>query len=316
MKRFAGKTVLFLCMFFVLLAVLDVLSLVPPFRGWFAYLTESSDYYAGSQDEVALYFDRIRSEGDYTKLIVGDSVCNQMFNNLQEINDDYCIVGNNRALTLAGQYLLVQEFLKLHEGVTDVYVIVGLDALQADIDVTYGYAYVMIPFSRERLLQNLDEKTLSEVRDRFGTLFVQRPVVMMIANSSVNRKLYMSYIKEHEQQVPFTGEILLSDLAAEYLVRIRDLCEAYGTTLHLLPDPLAEVDYRHDQARGLQKDFADRGLDELFPDYFDEIVYYPEEQFHDGIHFGGEYYAQEELNQKIRDMYLSQGYLDGLVLEE
>lgn len=316
MKRFIGKLIIFLCLFGAIVLGLDVLSAKEPFRGWFAYITESSDYPAG-KDEVAGYIEQIRQEGSYTKLVVGDSVCFQMTNGLRAQNSEYSLVGNNRALTIAGEYLLVREFLETHENISDVYVIVGLDALQTSIDVNYGYQYVAIPFLRDELLHNLEQETIEEMDGTFGKFFMQKTVAELIGDSSVNRKLYLNYIKEHAKVDPNAGNtIVLSDTASDYLYKIYDLCEEYGATMHLLPDPLANNDWRHAQAEGLAKDFADRGLSELFPNYFDEILYYPEEQFVDGIHFGEPYNSQEELNNKLREMYLDRGYMDGLVLGE
>lgn len=316
MKRFIGKMILFLCLFDAIILGLDVLSAKEPFRGWFAYVTESSDYPAG-KDEVALYIEQIREEGDYSKLVVGDSVCFQMTNGLRDINGEYSLVGNNRAVTIAGEYLLVKEFLETHEGITDVYVIVGLDALQTNIDVNYGYQYVAIPFLRDELLQNLEEETIDEMEGTFGKFFMQKTVAELIGDSSVNRKLYLNYIKEQVVVDPnASDEIVLSDLAVEYLYKIYDLCGEYDVTMHLLPDPLADNQWRHTQEEALEKDFEERGLSELFPNYFDEITYYPEEQFVDGIHFGEPYNEQSQLNQKLRELYLDKGYMEGLQLGE
>lgn len=317
MKKFVGKLVVFLCIFGAILLGLDVLSAVPPFRQWFAYITDSSDYYAGEDDDVTRYISQVREQGEYTKLVVGDSVCFQLTNGLRDCNQEYSLVGNNRALSIAGEYLLTREFLETHEGITDVYLIVGLDSLQTNIDVLYGYQYVVMPFTREDLISNLDDNTIDEMNHTFGTLFMQKPVSRLVACSSVNRKLYLNYIKEHKGVLdPNEGKgIVLSEVAVQYLQKIYDLCEEHDVTLHLLPDPLADNDWRHEQATALQEDFAVRGLDELFPNYFDEITYYPEEQFVDGIHFGEPYNTQEEFNRKLQELYMDRGYLDGLVLE-
>lgn len=316
MKKFITKMILFLCIFGAIVLGLDVLSAREPFRGWFAYITESSDYPAGA-DEVAMYISQIREEGDYSKLVVGDSVCYQMTNGLRDLNREYSLVGNNRAVTIAGEYLLVKEFLDTHEGITDVYVIVGMDALQTSIDVNYGYQYVAIPFLRDELLDGLEEDTIDEMEDTFGRFFMQKTVAELIGDSSVNRKLYLNYIKEHAVIDPDAGnEIVMSDLAADYLYKIYDLCEEYGATMHLHPTPIMDNPWRYSQAKALAKDFEARGLSELFPNFFDEIIYYPEEQFVDGIHFGEPYNEQSQLNQKLREMYLDRGFLEGLELGE
>ena len=319
MKRFVKKLLLFALIFCVTILTLDVLSTVEPFRKWIAYLTESKDYYypLDTKNEVRdIYLGMIREEGDYTKLVVGDSVCNQMLNDLHDLNKDYCIVGNNRALTLAGEYLLIQEFFEYHEGVTDVYLIIGFDMLMTNIDETFGYSYVVAPFAQEGMLENLEEGTLEEIRERFGTVFTQNPVVGMVERSAVNQKLYLNYLKDQAAEKTFSGDLRLSEVAARYLVKINELCEEKGAVLHLLPDPLSGGYDRHIQAEMLRADFEYRGLQSMFPNYFEEVSYYPEEQFGDGVHFGEPYNTREALNQKVRELYLDRGYLEGLVLEE
>ena len=87
----------------------------------FAALTDSSDYEEGAEREVAAYLAKSRTPGSYTKLLVGDSVCAQMTEAFYDCNQQYCLVGNNRALTMAGEYLLVKEFLETHENVSEVW---------------------------------------------------------------------------------------------------------------------------------------------------------------------------------------------------
>ena len=43
-------------------------------------------------------------------------------------------------LTMAGEYLLVKEFLETHENVSEVWLMAGPDLLQTSIDATYSYS--------------------------------------------------------------------------------------------------------------------------------------------------------------------------------
>lgn len=138
----------------------------------------------------------------------------------------------------------------------------------------------------------------------------------MVERSAVNQKLYLNYLRDKAAEKVFTGDIRLSEIAARYLVKIHELCRENGAVLHLLPDPLSEGFDRFVQAEELQDDFEDRGLSSLFPNYFEEVSYYPEEQYGDGVHFGEPYNTREALNQKVQELYLDRGYLEGLILEE
>ena len=51
--------------------------------------------------------------------------------------------------------------------------IVGLDALQTNIDVNYGYQYVAIPFLRDELLQNLMMETIDEMEVLWQVLYAK-----------------------------------------------------------------------------------------------------------------------------------------------
>lgn len=317
MGKLFKKSLLLSGILFALILSMLLLSAKSPYREKMAYWTMSEDYPAG-EGEVEAYIQSVRTEKDYTKLILGDSVCNQLFNNLQEYNGEYCIVGNNRGLTMAGQYLLMNEFLNTHENVTDVYLIVGLDALESEIDITYGYQYVVVPFSRIGVLDELEDETLDEMADTYGTLFLNPTVAVTIGDSSVARKLYLNYLKqkyatENPTAVTYGN---LSDTTVLYLNKMYEMCDSKGIALHLLPDPLADTEYRREQADLLLTQFEETGLKERFPEYFSMIQYYPLKQFVDGVHFGEGYNNQTVYNEKIQELYLSEGYIDGLCLDE
>ena len=313
MAKLVKKSLLLCMVLVVLVHGFFLLSAQSPYREVISFWTMSADYPAG-EGEVEDYIKKVQKQSGYTKLILGDSVCNQMFNNLQEYNDDYCIVGNNRGLTVAGQYLLLNEFLKSHDKVTDVYLIVGLDTLESSIDITYGYQYVVIPFSRIDALRELDDRTIEQMTDTFGAAFLNRKTVQVIGDSNVARKLYLNYLKKkYENQSVNRSEYgLISDVTVLYLEKMYLLCEENDITMHLLPNPLVDNEYRHKQANLLEEDFKEAGLAEYFPDYFSLIQYFPKEEFVDGIHFGGDYANRESLNEKIQELYLEKGYMEGL----
>ena len=240
MKRFTKKLIAFLGIFAAVLLALDLLSATERFRGAFAVLTDSSGYEEEAEREVSAYLAKSRMPGSYTKLLVGDSVCAQMTEAFFDCNQQYCLVGNNRALTMAGEYLLVKEFLETHENVSEVWLMAGPDLLQTSIDATYSYSYVVLPFLQADLLDELDEETAEEMEETFGSLFLKKPVAELIAGSAVNRKLYLNYVKEREEALE-KGEsrenqtVGMSDLAERYLRKIYELCDAQGVACYLIP---------------------------------------------------------------------------------
>ena len=125
MKKFYGKVLLFILLEVVVLIGIDFLSMTDTFRMPLAYLTNSEEYVTTNVGaaEIIPYINKVQEQSDATKLLVGDSVCAQMYNGLQQYNEDVCIVGSNAAITLSGQYILIHQFLENHEQATDVYLI-------------------------------------------------------------------------------------------------------------------------------------------------------------------------------------------------
>ena len=97
---------------------------------------------------------------------------------------------------MAGEYLLVKEFLETHENVSEVWLMAGPDLLQTSIDAIYSYSYVVLPFLQADLLDELDEETAEEMEETFRKPFSEKkPVAELIAGSAVNRKLYLNYVE-------------------------------------------------------------------------------------------------------------------------
>lgn len=66
----------------------------------------------------------------------------------------------------------------------------------------------------------------------------------------------------------------------------------------ILPIGVSDISERRAKVENLEIAYRATELNMLFPDYFDQIHYYPEEQFGDGIHFVGVYEEQSSLNEK------------------
>ena len=50
------------------------------------------------------------------------------------------------------------------------------------------------------------------------------------------------------------------------------------------------------------EEFTEAGIIDLVKNYYDSVEYYPEEQFRDEVHLGGEYVERNALNDKIYDL--------------
>lgn len=205
MKKLFLKGFIFVSIIFSVITVTICLSTSEPFRSLVAGWTASEDFMADSG--MLPYFDRARETDGSTKLIIGDSIANQLFSALQENNPETDILTTNAALMITGQYLLAEEYLKSHPDATDIYLVMHPLTLTRTFDTEWSYRYAVMTYVETGTLNFLDQNTLETFENVYGAIFMQKGIVSLIEDSPVCRKLYLSYInknrEDYVQQSPF-----------------------------------------------------------------------------------------------------------------
>ncbi len=320
MKNNIFKLSIFITVLLIIVIGLDLLSAQnTDFSEFFGVLTNSSEFsrYHGNSGttEIIPVIEKVQTKDSCTKLIIGDSVCFQLFNDLQTCNNTYCIAGSNRAITLTGQYILAHEFLQNHPDATDIYLVIIPDTFDAYFDTTFGYNYAVMPFVETNTFSLLDEDTIESAAKIYGKPFLQKKIVNLIDYSCVNRKLYFNYINQHGN-IPDDEIELASCQAIQYLNKMDQLCQNYHVNFHLLPGPIADNTNRREQLNRQIHYFYKHNMENITSQYFKNITYYPESQFRDGTHLGGDFASREALNRKINDLQKKSQELIDLSLEE
>lgn len=297
MKVFYRNAVIFSIVLLLVIAGFDYLSMKEPFWKTIAELTDSYELVRvnSGPDEIIPYVEKVRAEDGTTQLIIGDSLCHQMFTDLQEYNPEISIVGSNGAITMAGQYILASEYIRNHPDATDIHLFVLPESLVRTFDAALGYQYVVMPFAETDTLKLLDANTIDAINDFYGEFFVQRRVVHMIHESPMNLKLYLNLLRDSGREYYGGGYLELAD---QYLIKLHKLCQENGITLHLYAAPVCEG--RKSLVDEVEQEYRNTELAEYFPDYFDQIYYFPEEQTDDGVHFGEDYDNQEFFDEVLR----------------
>lgn len=243
-------------------------------------------------------FDSVRQEDGTTRLILGDSICNQMFTRLSGYNPETSFQATNAAFMITGQYLLLEEYLKYHTDVTDVFLVMHPMPLTRTFDTEWSYRYGVMTYVEAGVLDYLDENTPKAMAEVYGGLFLKKGAVRLVEDSPLIRKLYLSYIyancENYVQSSPF-------EIADQYVKKMYDLCEAQGARLHLYSAPVAE--YFREQVEELEQDYDGTWMSSQYPDYFHDILYYPDEWTSDMSHFDGEHAAPESLDKIIEEAY-------------
>lgn len=283
-----------------LFALLVVLSAKEPFVDVIAKLTKSESYATqlSASNEVITCIEKAQTHDDSTKLIVGDSVCNSLFGELQNINPDYSILCCNRGITMAGQYILTKEYLDSHENATDVYLIMISNSLITGFDTDFGYQYAVIPFVKTGTLKHLDEVTIKEMENLYFAPFLEEGVVDYVERSPFIKKMYLNVEK---QLKPTVLTLSFPDVTTRYVRKMYDLCQERGVKMHFMPPPLAYSEERLSVEAVLKEEYRNSDLYKMFPDYYNDYIYYPAEFFPDGIHPNVERSKKNEMIRKMEE---------------
>ena len=313
MKKFYLNASAFIALLLVAVIGLDVLSMFGGTRQILATLTDSTKYisdHTGSADIIPQIEKAMENDGT-TKLIIGDSVCRQIFNGLQDTNsEDFTIIGSNAAITMAGQYILAAEYLKVHPDATDIYLFVLPASLKRTFDTELGYQYVVMPFVETDTIDNLDEGTISLLENVYGKFFMRKNVVKAIDLSGINRKLFLNYLVDNSAGYEPAAYFEFAD---KYVCAIDELCRERNVRFHFYPCPRTES-YRQSMD-DLKEEFNRSAVSKVNPDYMNMIYYFPDGESEDTIHFSPEYAAQEHLNKIITAMVTDKELLHSLKLQ-
>ncbi|MDD4849863.1 MAG: hypothetical protein PHO10_04090 [Gemmiger sp.] len=310
MKQFFARLLLFLALLAAGCAGVLYLSSTNLLRGFFTDITDSGAYSYASSDSILPYITQVQTPDATTKLVVGDSVCWQVFDPLKACNPVYSIAGTNRAVTMAGQYLLAAAYLESHPAATEIYLVVGFEAFSSGFDATYGYQYAVLPFAQAGLLGGLDATTQAELKDAYGSFFLHPGVVRWLDRSPLAKKLYLNFLAA---RLPQGSAEPVNALSVRCLQRLYDLCAAKGVALHLLSPPVADSPERRQTAATLQASFEKTGMAALFPEYFADIPYYPAEEFRDGTHLADAFSNMAHLTVILDKMKADTGLLGDFV---
>lgn len=279
------------------LIIIEALSCNDDTKEAMARLTNSEDYLeqgSGASSILPIIGSAGMEDGKRV-LVLGDSIAGQMFSGLAEDYPDIRIACANAAINISGQYMLASVFLDSHPEATDIWLYAHPLTLTRGYDLELGYGYAVMPFAIDGSLGYLDDRTLDEMRSVYGRLSMNPDVASFIDASPLNRKLFLSYIRMHNE--PYVQENDY-EIASRCIIRLKELCESRGVTFHFYSSPSTE--YYRDKIEETRSDYELSDMYALYPDYLDSIYYFPNEWSGDMTHFSTEY-ANREVYDRVMD---------------
>jgi len=222
------------------------------------------------------------------KLLIGDSVANQLYNNTV-YNDSIYSLTCNQAITVAGHYFLLNNFIDTNkdELPEEVIFLYSPVSLMNNLD-KYSFPYLLKPFYNKEYKPLIDTY-LSERIKTIPLYFISQIPLVRTSNYTPEK----FYTPKEER---FSGRF--SPLTKDYLKKIEQLCKDNNIKFRFEPSPISKSNW--DNLKLSEKNI-DYPIDTVTVDnYFHKIKYYEDSLFVDDIrvHFKQQYIPTDFLNLK------------------
>ena len=285
-KKFMKKICFIGIISIFLLISIVLLSSVPFCSEVITKLTSSQDYRLENMgpNEIIPDINNIKKNDGTKHLYIGDSVAYGILSGISEKPEDSTFACTNRAITLAGQYALIETYIKNHSDATDIYLMVINDSFSAHFDYQYGYQYAVMPFVLSDTIGSYSEGTITDIQDIYGDFCLDKSFINLLSQSPLDLKLYLNGLKYFSAE----REIDEYGVSKEYLNKMIECCDENNISLHIFMAPMADTKERREQTRIIQEEFKNSLFIKRYPGFFDSVVYYPEEMFRDGTHLSND----------------------------
>jgi hypothetical protein len=234
----------------------------------------------------------------YDRLILGDSVAHQFFNQRNQAHSRYAHLPTNAATTMVGQFILIMEHLK-NNPLKEIILILHPYSLSDNINREYTANYVVgVYYQRpfRHYFTPYAEELVRNYRWWFLPLWLNRfPEFCTVNYQKVNPR-------------PFPGKSgYISPVNLEYFVKLQHICRDQDITFRVLAPPIREDQLMLDYSLALsQIEAAD--LRDVFLTYFD-FTYLPNDYFYDPLHV--HWRLLDEVRFMLGIDWLKQSSLDG-----
>lgn len=218
--------------------------------------------------EIYLSQEKSKSRNKNVKtLIIGDSVGHQLFKN-DEFNDTLYSLACNQAISMAGCYFLLEDFLKLNPEVKKVVFIYAPRTFKNNLDQQYTFQYFLKPFYND------------EYKPRFSSVMTgQIKKVPFYYLSQFPPILTSNWTPDWDFSKEIDG-YYMSPISNDFLKRIIHLCKERSVKFIIMPTP-SRISL-HPLITDLQNSIHFPDYD--FNDYFSRIDYIPDSCFLDDVH--------------------------------
>ena len=220
--------------------------------------------------EVYYSIEKSKKKSPAKKVLLGDSVGKQLYDNYEN-NDTINSLACNQAISIAGQYMLLHNYIEAGNKIDTAYVFFTPFSFTNNLNQVFTYNYFVKPFYRKENAALITPLVRQQVEKIPYTAIAQYPCV-----------LTNNWTPDFESKDPVNYTIL-SPVGAEYLHKISDLAKQNHFRLVMISAPTS--DKKKKEVEALDKsEIVKNHLEEEFKGFFESIIYLDEANFSDGTH--------------------------------
>jgi len=187
----------------------------------------------------------LQAPANVRTLVLGGSTGNQLLPNT-EFNDATYSLCCNQAISLAGQYILLNEFLVNHPDPAQLEVILLLrpSSLRNDLDQRFTYNYFLKPFDRPEYQRHLSPHAQAQLS--------KVPLRSLVQLPFVRRSRWSPSLQHHHQPHRFR----ISKLSAEYLRKMHTLCTLNNVRSFKVRATYLSSEFNEEDLQSFRKDIT------------------------------------------------------------
>jgi hypothetical protein len=259
MKKFILSSILFL------LIACPAITIIPTFL----ILTDSYKHtVAGNEIYYSIF--KSKQKKKTKKIIIGDSVGRQLFSNTT-YNDSLNSLACNRGISMAGHFILLNNYLNAGNKIDTVFLIFTPFSFQSNLNDVFTYHYFLKPFYIKEY-KPLFTKLVTEQIDKIPYAGFCRFPNILTSNWAPDFK-----------STDKTDYTFLSPISVEYLIKIKELSMKHHFKVIILPTP-TRISRKAEVERMMKNEITKNNLEPEFKNYFENIIYLNDNNFVDDVH--------------------------------
>ena len=276
MKKFFKQLVVFSLCAAILTQVLPIYLII---TGKYKVIVKGYNiYYA---------LEKSKKKNKSRKLIIGDSVGYQLFNNT-EYNEPINSLTCNQAIGMVGYYILLNNYLSAGNEIDTLFILVNPFNLNNNLDQVYTFHYFIKPFYNATYKPYFTETVNTQIK--------KIPYYWLY---------WFPYILSTNWAPDFTPPevkdyTLLSPITIEYLKKIQELSAVNNIKIIILPTP-TKNSMKKELEKFNKKEIILNGFEKEFEGYFEKMIFVDDKDFSDDVHLKKpEIYTEFYLNKYLR----------------